>query len=58
LGYDSSNDAVAVLQSTYLTQVYQHATVMGIILTAYKDKVAHISRELTGLVMEGKFITH
>lgn len=57
-GYEAAEDQVALPLSSYLTLLYQNASVLGIIVTAYSAEFAAVSRALVELVMEGKLVPY
>ena len=54
-GYTGSTETAMPIAS-YLTLVYQHASILGVIATEYKSRFHEIGEELVKLLMTGKFI--
>jgi len=55
-GYTGSTETPTMPIASYLTLIYQHASILGVIVTEYKSKFHEIGEELVKLLMAGKFI--
>lgn len=57
-GYSNSTEAMALPMASYLTLVYQQASILGLIFMEYRDRFEEIGGELVKLLMAGKFIPY
>ena len=55
-GYTGSTETPALSIASYLTLIYQQASILGIIFMEYKSRFQEIGGELVKLLMAGKFI--